>query len=1125
MAHYTRYSGAFLSKAGVAWRVDIWQEHPFEFVPEELRFPADEPVVIEWDTKAKEEVICGSSCTVRLYSPSDRKYIDLYTVTPGEIGVSIYRKGIGASSYSLYWMGALDAEQYEEPYERAWGYEVVLTFQDFGALGRLKYNLEGMQNMAEVLATSLERVGLGDMVHRDLTTRLDYSSFVSSRHIDERYEVNGSVNPNSPEPEIAEDHSPGSESGRLRPIYHYIPDDDGEVDMDDSIVGPVPALIETLAVQSSAFYDDNGEGMSLSDVVTAMLQPLALKMVQRNGKIWVYDINALTGIGAGNMDPINPDDVNTEGRPKRVTWTSDSQTLGTDKVYKKVKLTFDPKANGTLLDKEAEVDGVDDLAMNTSTSQAAHVRIPYEYTFYSNYEAPKDQTDLSFSIFFGGTGSGLAQTVSSYFNIIGLLGGSDSSGVIGFFRYGHEKLENATTVRVLGNLPGNLSASDIMMRTERVYIPPIAQRPASRQRYMLRLSLDLLADARYNPFEEADDDGNEGANYNSLKAHSAYAMVPCSVRLYDSKIGGGIKMHYNNRAVSARYDTAADSKIRLCDSMGSWVTGSDGSDTEGAGCWLSWYDNTAEDSRRGTTGILGWKTNHHTIGMRKGKLMSDVMDIQPGQYIPYPPDGGWLEVIVRPGLCITDSPDDLYEGTGFNNGGETLSHSAIAGRAVSSPQLNWLRWLLYKTPKVDVVWGRGKHDVVSLDEIVTEEACLSGAEDDLEIDLACGTAGKDVPSARGQIYRVATFLPLRKLTRGGETASPEALLARTLRAQYGGRMTMLSGEAALLADAPHLWTDANRSGYKMLLLGEVQDLIEDVTDVVLCDVSPDVAGDSDIPATVWFTVTSNFSHVSAVGGMPSRVRIVMPLEIELAADEGYAISNVVVRMDGEVVDGAWDSETNTVLVEAVVGDIEIVADAEWAMPYDAEVEYLQTDGTAYIDTGIAPSSIRPIMEARMYRVNPSKAYYVCGSDAAAPGRFSFAFLGNNRIEMRLGAYTDYSGYGAGWYTLKNDWTTGDMFIDGTKKGTASVGTQEQLSTASILIFTIHNASHNVPEILSGVRCSAFKLWDGDTLVMDLIPVRKDGIGYMYDRVSDELLGNAAESGAFTYGSDVEESEE
>ena len=1120
MAHYTRYSGAFLSKAGVAWRVDIWQEHPFEFVPEELRFPADEPVVIEWDTKAKEEVICGSSCTVRLYSPSDRKYIDLYTVTPGEIGVSIYRKGIGASSYSLYWMGALDAEQYEEPYERAWGYEVVLTFQDFGALGRLKYNLEGMQNMAEVLATSLERVGLGDMVHRDLTTRLDYSSFVSSRHIDERYEVSGRVNPNTPEPEIAEDHTPGSESGRLRPIYHYIPDEDpddgGSVDMNGNQIGPVPAWIGTLAVQSSAFYDDDGEGMALADVVTAMLQPLALKMVQRNGKIWVYDINALTGIGAGNMDPINPDDVNTEGRPKRVTWTSDSQTLGTDKVYNKVKLTFDPKADGMLLNKEAKVDGVDDLAMNTSTDQAAHVRIPHEYTFYSNYQAPKDQTDLSFSIFFGGTGSGLAQTVSSYFNIIGLLGGRDSSGVIGFFRYGHEKLENATTVRVLGNLPGDLSADDIMMRTERVYIPPIAQRPASGHRYMLRLSLDLLADARYNPFEEADDDGNEGANYNSLKMHSAYAMVPCSVRLYDSKISGEIKMHYNNRAVSARYNTGANTKIRLCDSMGSWVTGSDGSNTEGAGCWLSWYDNTAEDSRKTTTGILGWKTNRHTIGMRKGKLMSDVMDIQPGQYIPYPPDGGWLEVIVWPGLCITDSPDDLYDGTGFDNGGESLSHSAIAGRAVSSPQLNWLRWLLYKTPIVEIVWGRGKHDVVSLDEIVTEEACLSGAEDDLEIDLSCGTVGKDVPAARGQIYRVATFLPLRKLTRGGETASPEALLARTLRAQYGGRMTKLSGEAALLADAPHLWTDVNRPGKKMLLLGEVQDLIGDVTDVELSDVNPDSAADrGNVPVAVWFVVSMNLDHVSVAGDAPDRVFVWDAIDMQLVPDEGYRISSVTITVGGEDTEDLYDPETGVIHIENIWGDVVIDAVAEAI--YDAKVEYLESDGTAYIDTGIkanqdtiieleykcVDASAARIFGARGadYKTNAFMASFVSASDL----RTSFNYDNISNVNYLIFSVSVDDG---NWHTIKSN-GNGHRQIDNITK----TGNHSNFTTPyNVILFGYNNNGTIATGKIMIRKCKLNSL--------DLIPVRKNGVGYLYDKASGALFGNAAESGAFSYGEDV-----
>ena len=77
MARGVIHTGSFLSRAGVRWRVDIWEEgytdhQAATLVPGELSFPADEPLVIEWDEKDKEEVVCGSSCTVRVISPGDR---------------------------------------------------------------------------------------------------------------------------------------------------------------------------------------------------------------------------------------------------------------------------------------------------------------------------------------------------------------------------------------------------------------------------------------------------------------------------------------------------------------------------------------------------------------------------------------------------------------------------------------------------------------------------------------------------------------------------------------------------------------------------------------------------------------------------------------------------------------------------------------------------------------------------------------------------------------------------------------------------------------------------------------------------------------------------------------------
>ena len=47
-----------------------------------------------------------------------------------------------------------------------------------------------------------------------------------------------------------------------------------------------------------------------------------------------------------------------------------------------------------------------------------------------------------------------------------------------------------------------------------------------------------------------------------------------------------------------------------------------------------------------------------------------------------------------------------------------------------------------------------------------------------------------------------------------------------------------------------------------------------------------------------------------------------------------------------------------------------------------------------------------------------------------------------------------------------------------------------------------------------------EIWDEQyNKVLDLIPVRKGNIGYMYDRVSGQLFGNQG-TGAFIIGNDV-----
>ena len=146
MTKYLRYSGEFISRAGILWRIEILQDAEEAF-PEvgELTFEADSPLLIEWSREEKHTSVCSSFATLKIESPGDRTYQDLYTIAPGRIRMDVYRED------ALYWSGALDPEFYEEPYERAANYPVSLTFSDFGVLDRLKYDLTGLRSSKEIV--------------------------------------------------------------------------------------------------------------------------------------------------------------------------------------------------------------------------------------------------------------------------------------------------------------------------------------------------------------------------------------------------------------------------------------------------------------------------------------------------------------------------------------------------------------------------------------------------------------------------------------------------------------------------------------------------------------------------------------------------------------------------------------------------------------------------------------------------------------------------------------------------------------------------------------------------------------------------------------------------------------
>lgn len=744
MAKVLRYMGEFLSRAGVTWRVEILQEAsaPFGSVGQ-LTFEAEEALVIDWKHTDKEAVICGSEATLKLESPGDRTYEDLYTIEVGRIRMDVYREN------ALYWSGALDPEFYEEPYEAYNHYVVTLTFSDFGILDRLKYNLSGMQTLQAILLDALTR------------STINYGGLDADTYCTTYFPNGGKANP------------------------------------------------AALAVRSENFYDEDAEPSTLKEVVEGILQPLALKMIQRNGQVYVFDLNGL----------------HTAAR-RAITWDGDSQTMGVDKVANNVKVNFSPYSSAELINGELEYGGEYSVEMVNLVADPGKSYYSY-YPDYSEEHRQGSNWDynlINFTIFISSQGKGLAYLNPSarYCHILPLVGGpSETTGIAwAFHSGGHGGLDTGWPKRILNTV--TMERSTVVMKTHRVFLPALSSE--GQKSYYVRLSLEMLLDARYNPFTEGNG-GNEGDNYEGVKTQTGYAFVPIAVNVYDSE--GNAVCHYDNSSIAK-----GGTKGHLAYCKGSWVSGEGGFGS----AYLEYYDpNDLWES----AGICGWKKNRQCIG-RPGRGNVDVVlydsfkQMADGQYMPYPTQGGYLEVTVFAGVqCF-----DMDEGVSIL----PLQSPWESPYYWGPNKNNWynkVRWLLYKAPKVELVKNNLIFGAAELDDVEYSGYINKFAKEEISIDTVCGTANTTCPTAKGIYCRATDSLQVQTLKRAGVTDHPEKLLIGTLYSQFAARKTTLSGEAKIDTGGLCIYTERNQAGKVFMMSGETQDVITDTTDAQYTEFNAD----------------------------------------------------------------------------------------------------------------------------------------------------------------------------------------------------------------------------------------------------------------------------------------------
>lgn len=205
------------------------------------------------------------------------------------------------------------------------------------------------------------------------------------------------------------------------------------------------------------------------------------------------------------------------------------------------------------------------------------------------------------------------------------------------------------------------------------------------------------------------------------------------------------------------------------------------------------------------------------------------------------------------------------------------------------------------------------------------------------------------------------------------------------------------------------------------------------------------------------------------------------------------------------------------------------------LPYDA-VEYLESTGTQYIDTGVYGNDNLIASVSCMATAESGSVRDVFGAIDTTRDIFGYylrvRIAKNSMVKYTAGmnttsAYTITVTSVGDWHALTLDTTAGSkkIFVDGTQSGFTVNSSAYQMAT-KLYLFAQNNKNGTASDFSANVRVSAFSIKDATTnkFILDLIPVRftnelGESEGAMYDRVSGQLFRNAG-TGAFRFGTDI-----
>lgn len=186
-----------------------------------------------------------------------------------------------------------------------------------------------------------------------------------------------------------------------------------------------------------------------------------------------------------------------------------------------------------------------------------------------------------------------------------------------------------------------------------------------------------------------------------------------------------------------------------------------------------------------------------------------------------------------------------------------------------------------------------------------------------------------------------------------------------------------------------------------------------------------------------------------------------------------------------------------------------------SLPYDAEVEYLQSDGNQYIDTGEVVIYASDVVEMALnIAITSGTPRQLNGAN----GSLFFGVNASQKFEVGGTAAGTYNSNFHDWYLHCKTGRKVTGVIDGAVYyGPVNVGTSTY--EYAIFLFALGSRDNAAAQFFVKQKLKAAIIKKNGKVVKDFIPVRVGAVGYLYDRVSGELFGNAG-TGSFTLGADV-----